>query len=91
MEQKGGSDTTFTPVGNLGYWVKATDTPAAMVTGRFGAKIAPYFFGLGRGVNKDARGVIQVKGSVGVSGVLRGRLTIYGTGAGAARRGHQCR
>ena len=79
--QKGGSDTTFTPVGRFSTW----RTYPGTVDGRLAAGAvkrpdANYLFPLYRGINPGSRGVIQVNGSVGVSGVVRGRITMYANG-----------
>jgi hypothetical protein len=79
--QKGGEDTTFTPIDQYGAWVDAypgaASPPAAVSAVR---KDADYLFPLNRIMNPQAKGVIYVNGSVGVSGVLRGRVTLYATG-----------
>ena len=79
---KGGDDTTFTATGRWGQW----RTYPGIVDSRLssaGAAFRPdanYLFPLYRGNNTQARGVIQVNGSVGVSGTLRGRVTLYANG-----------
>jgi hypothetical protein len=76
---KGGEDTTFTPAPNTGQWVKwpgAVPAPLqAVSTGQDVSK--SYLFPLYRGYNSGTKGVIYVSGTVGVSGVLRGRVTLY--------------
>lgn len=79
--QKGGEDTTFTPVDQYGAWVDAypgAAAPPAAVSSR--RRDADYLFPLSRIMNPLAKGVIFVNGSVGVSGTLRGRVTVYATG-----------
>ncbi len=76
QKQKGGEDTTFTATGAKGAWVKY---PGA-VDARVRAKRpwdADYLFPLYRGLNGGTKGVIYVIGTAGVSGVLRGRVTVY--------------
>jgi hypothetical protein len=41
---------------------------------------AAYLFPIYRGLNPGTKGVISVTGTVGISGVLRGRITLYATG-----------
>jgi hypothetical protein len=42
---------------------------------------AQYLFPLYRGLNPGTKGVIAVNGTVGISGTLRGRVTVYATGS----------
>lgn len=82
--QKGGDDTTFTASGERGEWISWA-APAAGGTRPVDARIVTvarrvdgaYLFPL-RGLNTGAMGVIQADGTVGVSGTLRGRVTLYG-------------
>jgi hypothetical protein len=73
--QKGGDDTTFTPVDAYGAWKLYSNTPNASVAAR--RVDAKYLFPLYRGINPNVKGVVYVNGTVGVSGVLRGRVTMY--------------
>lgn len=78
-QQKGGDDTTFTVTGNSGYWIKWPGT----VDPRLAAVRpwdAAYLFPLSASINPATNGVIYVNGTVGVSGVLRGNVTLYATG-----------
>lgn len=78
---KGGDDTTFTPTGRWGRWRTYAGTVDSRLTSGAAARPdANYLFPLFRGNNTQARGVIQVNGSVGVSGTLRGRVTLYANG-----------
>lgn len=78
QKQKGGEDTTFTAVGARGYWLRWPGTvDSRLVTRR---KDAAYLFPIYRGQNPGTKGVIYANGTVGVSGVLRGRVTIYASG-----------
>jgi hypothetical protein len=78
QKQKGGDDTTFTVVGARGTW----STFPGVVDARVSAKRidAAQLFPIYRGMNSGTKGVINVAGSVGISGVVRGILTIYSTG-----------
>jgi hypothetical protein len=76
---KGGYDTTFTPVTRRGYWVAwpgAVPAPLTALTTRTAAE-KPYLFPLYRGYNINTKGVIYVNGSVDVSGLLNGFVTLY--------------
>lgn len=75
--QKGGDDTTFTASDSLGAWQVFSATPDASLSGRPDAK---YLFPIYRSLNTGSKGVIYVSGSVGISGVLRGQLTLYAAG-----------
>jgi hypothetical protein len=76
---KGGYDTTFTPVTRRGYWMQwpgAVPAPLAALTTRTAAEL-PYLFPLYRGYNANTKGVIYVNGSVYLSGMLNGFVTLY--------------
>ena len=76
LARLGGDPTTFIPNGRFGTW---TRWPGA-VDARLAAlrpNDAAYLFPLHRSLNGGAKGVIYVDGTVGVSGVLRGRVTLY--------------
>ncbi len=76
--QKGGEDTTFTPVGANGSWTLYSNTPNATVSAvRADAK---YLFPLSLAFNPNFKGVIYVGGTTGVSGKVRGRTTLYAKG-----------
>jgi hypothetical protein len=89
--QKGGNDTTFTPTGANGAWLKYTDTPDSVFTrvrsyaGAAGSATkvgdAKYLFPIDRLFNSNAKGVIKLSGNVGVSGTLNGRITLYSNGS----------
>lgn len=74
--QKGGTDTTFTPVDAYGSWAKYSDTPNATVAAAR-PNDAKYLFPLYRGFNSNVKGVITFTGNTGVSGTVRGRVTLY--------------
>lgn len=77
--EKGGDDTTFTAVDAFGQWIAYTTSPNAAVAARR-PNDAGYLFPLHRTLNTGAKGVIHVTGNVGVSGTLRGKVTLYATG-----------
>jgi Tfp pilus assembly protein PilX len=76
--QKGGDDTTWTTADSYGTWQAYAGVPDARLVGRPDAQ---YLFPMYRGQNPGAKGVIYVNGNVGVSGVLRGRITLYSKGS----------
>jgi hypothetical protein len=74
--QKGGDDTTFTATGKYGAWTLRTATPDTMMA-RVRPFDAKYLYPLYRGLNPGTKGVIYVSGTVALSGVIRGRVTLY--------------
>lgn len=84
IQQKGGLDSTFTPGGSYlpdddrGEWKRWPGSVDSRLTAKRPWD-APYLFPLYRGQNPLVKGVIHVSGTVAVSGVLRGRITLYGT------------
>lgn len=78
QKQKGGDDTTFTATGSKGYWLAWPGSVDPRVAAR--RSDAAYLFPLYRGQNPGTKGVIYANGTIGVSGVLRGRVTIYSAG-----------
>jgi hypothetical protein len=77
--QKGGEDSTFTPTGgDNGSWTPWTGAIDSRVLMKRPWD-ANYLFPLHRALNTGTKGVIQVNGTVAVSGVLRGRYTLYST------------
>ncbi len=77
----GGTATTFRATDAYGTWRTYGGTIDARVTARAPAGMAPYLFPLHRSVNSGARGVIDVVGTVGISGLLVGRVTLHTTGS----------
>jgi hypothetical protein len=73
---KGGDDTTFTPTDPHGHWVQYSATPLTQIT-TVRPNDAKYLFPLYRGYNTGTKGVIYVGGTVGVSGTVRGSVTLY--------------
>lgn len=78
-KQKGGDDTTFTATGFRGAWRQWPGAVDPRLSGTRYASQAAYLFPIDRGLNPGTKGVIYVAGTVGISGVLRGRITIYST------------
>jgi hypothetical protein len=81
--QRGGDRNTFTAVGLRGQWLQWPGPVDARLTAPqpgLNRADAPYLFPLHRALNPGTKGVLHVSGSTGISGVLRGRLTIYATG-----------
>ncbi len=74
--QIGGEDTTFTPSDSRGSWSQFTAAPNGAIAAKRPAD-ARYLYPLYRGFNPNTKGVIYVSGTVGVSGVLRGDITLY--------------
>lgn len=74
--QGGGTDRTFSPVSKYGSWVRFTSTPAAALVARRPYD-AEYLFPLSRAANSNAKGVIHVNGTVGISGWVAGGVTLY--------------
>jgi hypothetical protein len=75
-KQKGGDDTTFTANGKYGSWVPWP----GVVQPTLNRPDRNYLFPLYRGYNPTTQGVIYIAGTVGVSGVLRGEVTLYASG-----------
>ena len=73
---KGGEDTTFTPTDQYGSWTVYSNAPNATIaaTRTWDAK---YLFPLYRGFNPGTKGVIYANGTLGISGVVRGDITLY--------------
>lgn len=78
-KQKGGDDTTFTATGDRGSWAQWPGAVDPRLLNTRYASQAAYLFPIDRGLNPGTKGVIYVNGTVGVSGVLRGRITLYAT------------
>ncbi|MEO8623634.1 MAG: pilus assembly PilX N-terminal domain-containing protein [bacterium] len=82
--QRGGMDTTFTPVGVSGTWKRDTMPIAAAITTLRNAQgygDAAYLFPIDRAYNAGAKGVVHFSGNVGLSGTLNGRITLYANGS----------
>src|SRR6185312_9954395 len=77
-----GDSTTFfagTTLNTVGYWKPYGGTIAPQLTALYPAE-AQYLYPLYRGLNAGTKGVIYVAGTTGISGTLRGRVTLYATG-----------
>ena len=75
----GGEDSTFTPTDSKGGWKVYSNTPDTKVSSK--RADAKYLFPIHRSINANSKGVIYANGTVAISGVLRGRVTLYATGA----------
>ena len=83
-----GDSTTFYPATSsnpMGYWTTYGGTVSAQLSALYPTE-APYLYPLYRGLNPGTKGVIYVKGTTGVSGTIRGRVTLYATGSVAILR-----
>lgn len=74
-----GRDSTFTAVDPWGSWTAFPLAVAASLTATR-PNDAGYLFPLSKALNPGWQGVIYVNGTVGVSGRLRGKVTLYTTG-----------
>lgn len=76
--KRGGTDTTFTASGAKGAWLSWSGPWQGTVPTQISSRPdAGYLFPLFRGYNPGTQGVIFVNGTVGVSGVVRGNVTLY--------------
>ena len=78
--QLGGDETTFSPIDAYGSWLQYSTLPDPKVVARRPAD-ANYLFPLHRSLNPNSKGVVYVDGTVAVSGVVRGKVTLYATGS----------
>jgi hypothetical protein len=68
---------------NTGWVLYPGAVPAALTNAAnprvraFASVWKDYLFPLGKGLNANTKGVIYASGTIGVSGVLRGRMTLY--------------
>ena len=77
-KQKGGDDTTFTATDIHGSWRTWGGTVVSALQSKAGWNTAAtYMYPLYRGYNTNSKGVIYSGGSIGISGVLRGVVTLY--------------
>jgi hypothetical protein len=90
QRNKGGEDTTFTQNGRHGVWRVRPGTAYAPLLALTTTSVANRrrsvaevnsLFALHRAGNADFKGVVHVNGTAGVSGTLRGRVTLYATGS----------
>jgi hypothetical protein len=78
----GGEDTTFTAVGRSGAWRANPNGPPAAFgpsTNRQAVE-QPYLWPLHRALNPNFQGVIYINGDVYLSGLVRGRATVFASG-----------
>jgi hypothetical protein len=76
--QRGGDDTTFTASDAHGSWRTWPGTVVSTLQSKTGWNVAAsYMYPLYRGYNTNTKGVIYSGGTIGVSGVLRGVVTLY--------------
>lgn len=78
-KERAGEDTTFTAVGAKGSWTAWPGAVDPRLANTRYASQSGYLFPLYRGQNPGTKGVIYVSGTAGVSGVVRGKVTLYGT------------
>lgn len=76
---KPGEDSTWTVTTTTGHWkaFPGTVPPAFATAAAIPPQIRPYLWPLHRAMNPASQGVVYVNGSVWVSGVVRGRVTLY--------------
>jgi len=77
-----GDSTTFYPATSsnpMGYWKTYPGAVSPQLSALYPAE-ASYLYPLYRGLNAGTKGVIYVGGTTGISGTLRGRVTLYATG-----------
>lgn len=67
---------TVTPPGSLGSWLPWGGAIDSRVTAKVGATAAQYLHPITRALNPNFKGVIYVSGKVGLSGTVRGRVTV---------------
>lgn len=67
---------TVTPPGSVGSWLAWGGAIDSRVTAKVGATAAQYLHPISRALNPNFKGVIYVSGKVGISGTVRGRVTI---------------
>ena len=75
----GGDSTTWTDSSIYGHWIKWTGPVDARVPVAR-PNDSNFLFPIYRGLNAGTKGVIYVNGTTGISGTLRGRVTLYATG-----------
>lgn len=80
--KRGGEDTTFTIVTKTGSWKAWAGFGASFFSGgtRRQAIEEPYLWPVHRLQNLNTKGVIYVNGDIMLSGVFRGRATLYVSG-----------
>jgi hypothetical protein len=82
VQKIAGDSTTFyagATTNPMGYWKPYAGAVAPRLAALWPAE-AQYLHPLYRGLNPGTKGVIHVTGTTGVSGTVRGRVTLYATG-----------
>lgn len=82
-ERRGGSDTTFTAVTRTGAWRVWPGYAGSFFTPGVTKRQAveeQYLWPVHRTQNLNSRGIIYVSGDIWLSGVFRGRATLYASG-----------
>lgn len=82
LSKRGGEDTTFTAVTKTGAWRSWSGFGGSFFTGatRRQAVEEPFLWPVHRTQNLNSKGVIYVNGDIMLSGVFRGRATLYVSG-----------
>ncbi len=80
--KRGGEDTTFTAVTKTGSWKTWSGYSGSFFTGATRRQLAeePYLWPVHRTQNLNTKGVIYVAGDIYLSGLFRGRATLYVSG-----------
>lgn len=80
--RRGGEDTTFTAVTKTGSWRAWSGYAGSFFTGATRRQLVEeqYLWPVHRTQNLNTKGVIYVNGSVWLSGLFRGRATLYVSG-----------
>jgi hypothetical protein len=77
--QKGGTDTTFSPIGVNGAWKQYAAVDNDTIK-KYRPWDGRYLWPIDRGFNTNAKGVVYTTKNIAVSGTLNGRITLYSAG-----------
>jgi hypothetical protein len=77
--QKGGTDTTFSPIGVNGAWKQYANVDNDTIK-KYRPWDGRYVWPIDRGFNTSAKGVIYTNKNIAISGTLNGRITLYSAG-----------
>ena len=82
QSRRGGEDTTFTAVTKTGSWKTWSGYAGSFFTGATRRQLVeePYLWPVHRTQNLNTKGVIYVNGDIYLSGLFRGRATLYVSG-----------
>ncbi len=82
QSRRGGEDTTFTQVTKTGRWVQWPGYAGSFFTGATRRQLVEeqYLWPVHRTQNLNTKGVIYVAGDIYLSGLFRGRATLYVSG-----------